>query len=135
MCLTVVPSTGYLSTGFILEKHVKSFDIGKSCQRRIWVPSTNQPISPSCHWHYQASWCSPAARRVSRRWRSAPPPCAPPRFFLKHESTRKNFTAYNLLICGKCSTYGVKIRRMELILARNVGGIFSHRVLGMAVHH
>ena len=59
----VVPSTGYLSTGFIWKKNDKSFDIGKSCQRRIWVPSTNQPtpidlilviIRPR-------AWCSPAA--------------------------------------------------------------------------
>ena len=42
----LVPSTGYLSTGFIQEKPIKSFDIGKSCQRRIWGSSMHQPTNP-----------------------------------------------------------------------------------------
>jgi hypothetical protein len=61
----VVPSTGYLSTGSIWEKPIPSFDIGKSCQRQIWVPSTNQPTPHACH--YQAS-CAHGAPLLGRVW-------------------------------------------------------------------
>ena len=42
----VVPSTGYLSTGFIYEKPIKSFDIGKSCKRPIWLFERRAPLDP-----------------------------------------------------------------------------------------
>jgi hypothetical protein len=48
-----LPRTGYLSTGFISENAIKSFEIGKSCERRIRVPSTDQPTPHA--FHFQAS--------------------------------------------------------------------------------